>query len=515
MRIRKISVAILMAVTVANVSASADRGLKATGILNGDAGIPQYHALIIGINEYRHWPSLLQARQDAEKVAYLLKTSYGFGDIRALYDREGTRKRILGELRRCALRLGANDALLIYFSGHGYYDKPLQNGYWVPAGAAEREQGQPATAEWIPDVVIRDLLDKMQVRHVLVVSDSCFSGALLRGGPGQIERKENTWYRRAIRQPSRWCLASGDLETVPDQSVFAKKFLQVLQFPRQSVFSGSDVAGWIKKDVAALTGRQPVFGPLKTASGSDVGEFVFVARQGTQGLDAEIQRKSADVARLQEQAEKERRAEEAKEQRERIAKQQELARLDSQLKKLHGKRPSSASVKPAVFRGPGKCSPTVMVHSTLSRGANLKFVVKKRYGGGKWPSMVAYNLVLQTDRRRDDEAKLQTLRVNLQPVTRRDYYSEQARVLAGEWRGHPDGNAYVKEYTCHGREALFVFPAGTVDDSQIRELTEGLVRKQQSLEQKLKLKEVTENECCRQVEKARAEVLRKATALME
>ncbi len=269
-------IVLLALVVSAGMVEGADRGIKVREVLGEDLSLPDYHGLVIGINRYKHWRSLRQAREDARNVAELLQSRYGFKSVTTLYDEEASLDGILRALRELTRRLTPNDSLLIYFAGHGYYDKLLKKGYWIPHEGREEIGGMPAISDWLQNSNLKEYTDAMQARHVLVVSDSCFSGAMLRGGRIDIETRQNTWYRRAISQPTRWCVASGDLETVPDQSIFAKKFLQVLQYPRQSVFAASDLAGWIKNDVAAYSGRRPVVGPMNTASGSDLGEFVFL-----------------------------------------------------------------------------------------------------------------------------------------------------------------------------------------------------------------------------------------------
>jgi hypothetical protein len=261
---------------LAGFALATERGMAVVEVLGKEAAVPRYHALVIGINDYQHWQDLRQARQDAEGVAALLRKRYGFQDVRSLYDQEATRAQIEGALRKLTRDLTAQDALLIYFAGHGYYDKLLKNGYWIPAEAHERGDNEPATSEWLDNLTLRKYLSTMKARHVLVISDSCFSGSLFRGGRVDLAAKENAWYRNAIAQPSRWAIASGDLETVPDQSVFARKFAQALEYPKRAVFSASDLAGWLKVEVAQFSNRQPVFGPLDDPGGSPDGEFVFL-----------------------------------------------------------------------------------------------------------------------------------------------------------------------------------------------------------------------------------------------
>jgi formylglycine-generating enzyme required for sulfatase activity len=246
-------------------------------VLGKDVSIPTYHALIIGINKYKQWQELRQARPDAEKLARLLKNRYGFTDVIEIYDEQATRSEILRQLRKVTVNLKSQDAVLIYFAGHGYYDKPpADSGYWIPAEAPEKNDDQPATSEWVQDVQIKEALSKTEARHVLVLSDACFSGALFRGTTIDEKAKVPAYYRMALSQPVRWAITSGDLETVPDESVFSRKIVQALEYPRTNVFAASDIVSWIKNDVTELTGRKPRFGPLRTASSSESGEFVFL-----------------------------------------------------------------------------------------------------------------------------------------------------------------------------------------------------------------------------------------------
>ncbi len=52
-----------------------------------------YWALVIGINEYLHWPGLHTARKDAEELARILVDRYRFGQerVKLLVDSQATR----------------------------------------------------------------------------------------------------------------------------------------------------------------------------------------------------------------------------------------------------------------------------------------------------------------------------------------------------------------------------------------------------------------------------------------
>jgi uncharacterized caspase-like protein len=186
------------------IAEKTERGMAVVEVLGKEAAVPKYHALVIGINDYQHWQHLRQAQQDAKKIAELLETDYGFTDIRTLYDKDATRAKIIRSLRDLTRDLGRDDSLLIYFAGHGYYDKLANEGYWITTEAREKIEGDLAVTDWLDNTALRKQISTLQARHVLVVSDSCFSGALFRGGQIDLAAKENAWYRRAIAAPSQW-----------------------------------------------------------------------------------------------------------------------------------------------------------------------------------------------------------------------------------------------------------------------------------------------------------------------
>ena len=189
-----------------------------------------------------------------------------------------TRLRSRRTLRRTASKLDEHDALLIFFSGHGYYDELLEQGFWIPSDGRLELDGQPAIRDWIENDRIKQYLGKCAAKHVLVVSDACFSGSLFKGGFTGINPTTMSWYQHVAGQPSRWAITSGDMEMVPDAGVFGMKLLQLLKFPPREVFSVSDLAGWLKKEVSAFDGTLPLAGPLHDPNHALGGEFVFVEK---------------------------------------------------------------------------------------------------------------------------------------------------------------------------------------------------------------------------------------------
>src|SRR5690606_28215403 len=138
-----------------------------------DVTMGRYHALVIGNNTYANGYDRLQsAVDDATAVAQVLRQRYGY-EAKLLLN--GTRFEMLSALNELREELKAEDNLLIYYAGHGELASDGAQGYWIPTDA---QAGNPDT--WISNAAISDILNTMDARHVLVVADSCYAGAMTR-----------------------------------------------------------------------------------------------------------------------------------------------------------------------------------------------------------------------------------------------------------------------------------------------------------------------------------------------
>lgn len=250
------------------------------------ASVPSYRALVIGVNRYQPvvngegWQALQSARADAESVSRVLASDYGF-KVQTLLDGEATRSAILNALDDMATS-GTDGADLIYFAGHGYFDEKLQEGYWIPADARKTTGGREAKEDWLWNSTLTRLISASRARHVLVLSDACYSGSLFRGNEPLSARNSQAWYERAIAKPSRYLITSGGIEPVLDSgighSVFAQQVLNFLEHSDRDIFSSNDLGSALRERVAALTGQMVQMGPLPV-SGHAGGEFVFVRQK--------------------------------------------------------------------------------------------------------------------------------------------------------------------------------------------------------------------------------------------
>jgi len=90
-----------------------------------------YYALIIGINEYKEWPRLQTAVNDAIGVKEILIDRYNLNEENVILrlDDSAHRLELLRDLRNLASNLQEHDNLLIYYGGHGQIDDLTGDGY--------------------------------------------------------------------------------------------------------------------------------------------------------------------------------------------------------------------------------------------------------------------------------------------------------------------------------------------------------------------------------------------------
>ncbi len=242
-----------------------------------------YHALVIGNQDYDTLPDLDTAVADAEAVSKVLRDKFGY---KVTLLRNADRYEILSALNSLRKELTDKDNLLVYYAGHGELDRVNLRGHWLPVDAEMHN-----TANWISNVSITDILNAMSVRHVLLVADSCYSGALTRSAlsqldAGQSDEARNHWLKTLSKMRSRTALTSGGLAPVLDggggeHSVFAKAFLGVLR-DLNDITEGQRVYREVSARVAFEATRYqveqvPEYAPIKYA-GHEAGDYLFIPR---------------------------------------------------------------------------------------------------------------------------------------------------------------------------------------------------------------------------------------------
>ena len=238
-----------------------------------------YFALIIGIQQYQPpLKSLETPDHDAQEIAAVLRDQYGF-QIQLLLDKDATRINILTALDRYRNTLRTNDSLLIYYAGHGYNDHDADRAYWLPVDADSPDSPNHISADDITAAV-----RALPSMHVLVVSDSCYSGDLMRDASeaARAEGKPEV-IERMIRSRSRNLMTSGGDEPVADggpdgHSVFAYAFLNALREERDEEFTSAELFyGPVQQEVAGSSQQTPRYSILRN-SNHEYGDFVFQQR---------------------------------------------------------------------------------------------------------------------------------------------------------------------------------------------------------------------------------------------
>lgn len=135
------------------------------------------YAIVVGIEQYRERiPKADFAAQDAREVARFLTTQGGYREENVILRlNEQATKSDLEKYFEAWLKnnVDASSSLLIYFSGHGAPQPTTGDAYLVPY------DGDPAFIEQTGYSLKRlyQTLDKVPAKSVVVMLDSCFSGA--------------------------------------------------------------------------------------------------------------------------------------------------------------------------------------------------------------------------------------------------------------------------------------------------------------------------------------------------
>jgi tetratricopeptide (TPR) repeat protein/TolB-like protein len=259
-------------------AASASRGVRVAERAAVDFGARHDYAILFATNEYESWPALVNPVPDAETLRDVLEKDYNF-EVRVV--RNPTREQILSELRSAHQRaFDPADQLMIFFAGHGTYDRELADGYVV---AKDSQSGDRNHTSQISYSDLRKNIDSIPAHHILVAMDVCQGGMMLASGAraadeyGRLTLAE--LLARKINLTTRKLLAAGLDDYVSDgvpghHSPFVSGLLEKLRS-----YGGTD--GYITS--AALYGSLekvkpgPVMGDWgNNEPGSD---FFFIPRE--------------------------------------------------------------------------------------------------------------------------------------------------------------------------------------------------------------------------------------------
>jgi hypothetical protein len=245
-----------------------------------DVDFGEYHALIIGNNNYAEFPDLSTPVNDARAIARMLEDKYGFKTMVLI---NADRYTILQTLNSYRERLSEQDNFLLYYAGHGTLDEKNDRGHWLPVDASPNNP-----ANWISNVTITDYINTMAAKHIMVIADSCYSGTMARevrpNLKGERTKKmEVSFYKKLSKIASRSALTSGGTQPVMDggggdHSIFARSLLNALEM-NDGILQGPDlyleVTSRVRSSSDNAIGQVPAFAPIQNTG--DLGApFFFV-----------------------------------------------------------------------------------------------------------------------------------------------------------------------------------------------------------------------------------------------
>lgn len=246
----------------------------------GEAGIVGYRALLFGAEDYGPGSGvhdLKTPNTDIARIGTVLREKFGFET--KLYP-DATRHDIIAALDEASEELGENDALIIYYAGHGVEVESEVRGYWLPVDADTSN-----SANWVSHDDVHKKVKSMRARHVLLISDSCFSGMFKDVLALQTAHQPESFATMLslAMKPSRQVILSGSNEPVPDvgpdgMSRFAYEFVKLLQDSGQRYLIPDALFLELRERVMAATNTTPVSSRLTGSSRDRGGQLVMVNR---------------------------------------------------------------------------------------------------------------------------------------------------------------------------------------------------------------------------------------------
>jgi hypothetical protein len=239
------------------------------------------YALLIGNSNYRNIPALRTPLNDIRDLGATLEEHYNFR-VDTLPD--ATERDIMLKLDELTRKLEENDSLIVYFAGHGdRVEGPAERAYWLGVEA------NPQTKEgYLEGEQIQAKIKQMRARQILLVADSCFSGAIAHGSRVTIGRGINErMLTQEMSRRARMVLASGGDAPVPDRgneaehSLFATAFIRTLR-QNAALLSGEMLAHEVyaamqQAGTSLHITQVPTYAHLGDAN-HDFGDFFFMPR---------------------------------------------------------------------------------------------------------------------------------------------------------------------------------------------------------------------------------------------
>jgi len=235
------------------------------------------HALLIGVSDYTHWPSLYSIPDELNQVEKALEAQ----DFNVVRLNNPNSRELTDGIQDFIGEYGyeRENRLLIYFSGHGHSigDK----GFLIPADTSLPDD-EDFRRKTYPMSRVMSLARDIESKHVLFMFDSCFSGSVFRSRnlPDNNER----YILKATAEPVRQFITAGGADQlVPAKSTFTPAFVRAINgegdLNNDGYVTGSELGVHLSQLVPRFEDQTPQYGKIKDYQLAQ-GDFVFFNSKG-------------------------------------------------------------------------------------------------------------------------------------------------------------------------------------------------------------------------------------------
>lgn len=228
----------------------------------------------IGNNNYKNHQPLRGTAKGMKAVAEILEHRYGFSINPEAVLIDACFEEMMQALNTLAT-LEAFDILVLYYAGHGYTDPRQGRSYWLPVDAGNDSRTKE---RWIDtEDIVSSLFLIIPAKHILVLSDSCFTGDFV--SEHDLEESRSYGYEvLAAKCRSREILTSGMDTPTSDAglgglSPFTYNLLDALKNNSQEWIDPIGLYEYVKHEVK---GPSPQYGQLFSAGHEKGGACILM-----------------------------------------------------------------------------------------------------------------------------------------------------------------------------------------------------------------------------------------------
>ncbi len=262
------------------------------------------YALLFATDAYTHWPYIETPIGDAKAIGEELQDRYGFEvDIR----KNVTIKQILAALAEYKeKKYDPGDQLLVYFNGHGHFDKTLQEGH-IAGTESQLPDADENLTTYLSYSRLKSALNNFPCERIMVILDVDYGGTFdhniaLDKAPSTVFQAVNAMLNQpqldlaeTLKVKTRWYVSAGGKEEVLagiEHSPFTLALLTLLEnrddpdgvltlpeLERRLPSNFKDELDQLKElyGDGEITDYTPSFGPFGSSKTTDKA-FVFIQK---------------------------------------------------------------------------------------------------------------------------------------------------------------------------------------------------------------------------------------------